>query len=198
MINVSISHFNNPELEIALKHEFEFCANVKIVPNDILEIECDAIVSPGNSFGFMDGGVDLSISKHFGWGIQQELRSQISELPMKELLIGQALCIPTNRERVKFVICTPTMRIPTNHNIGDSVNAYLATKAALELANKNSEIQCLAFTGLCTGTGEMHPAVSAKQMFSAYEEVILGKVREFPTYMDAAKFHRSLISKKRY
>lgn len=112
-----------------------------------LEIECDAIVSPGNSFGFMDGGVDLSISKHFGWGIQKELRSQISELPMKELLVGQALCIPTNRERIKYVICTPTMRIPTSQSIGDSVNAYLATKAALELANKNSEIQCLAFTG---------------------------------------------------
>ena len=27
----------------------------------------DAIVSPANSFGFMDGGIDMVYSKRFGW-----------------------------------------------------------------------------------------------------------------------------------
>ena len=27
----------------------------------------DAIVSPANSFGFMDGGIDYAYSDHFGW-----------------------------------------------------------------------------------------------------------------------------------
>ena len=27
----------------------------------------DAIVSPANSFGFMDGGIDYCYSEHFGW-----------------------------------------------------------------------------------------------------------------------------------
>ncbi|KAJ8314435.1 hypothetical protein KUTeg_006585 [Tegillarca granosa] len=29
----------------------------------------DAIVSPANSFGFMDGGIDMAYSMHFGWQI---------------------------------------------------------------------------------------------------------------------------------
>jgi len=36
----------------------------------ILDIECDAVVSPANSFGFMDGGIDLIYSQFFGWHVQ--------------------------------------------------------------------------------------------------------------------------------
>ncbi len=31
-----------------------------------LDVKCDAVVSPANSFGFMDGGIDLIYSHRFG------------------------------------------------------------------------------------------------------------------------------------
>jgi hypothetical protein len=38
-----------------------FCGDVdsvRIHHGSILDLECDAVVSPANSFGFMDGGID--------------------------------------------------------------------------------------------------------------------------------------------
>ena len=32
----------------------------------IFDVKCDALVSPANSFGFMDGGIDMEISHFFG------------------------------------------------------------------------------------------------------------------------------------
>lgn len=40
--------------------------NVNIVHGSLLKVDCDTIVSPANSFGFMDGGVDYYISERLG------------------------------------------------------------------------------------------------------------------------------------
>jgi protein-tyrosine phosphatase len=39
-----------------------------------------AIVSPANSFGFMDGGIDLAYSRHFGWGLQTRLQKLLAQV----------------------------------------------------------------------------------------------------------------------
>ncbi|WP_224996880.1 macro domain-containing protein [Cesiribacter sp. SM1] len=192
---IILVHKNSPELGQAWMNDFAFHSDVSVVDGDIFEQQCDAIVSPGNSFGFMDGGLDLIISKKLGWDIQKQLQAKIKSLPLGELLVGQALTISTANEP-KYVICAPTMRVPTSYNISTSINAYLAMKAILlELANHN-EIETVAIPGLCTGTGNMEPAIASKQMFAAYEEIILGTEREFPTFMDAQKFHFRLNPKK--
>ena len=39
-----------------------FCGDldgVRVHRGSILDVNCDAVVSPANSFGFMDGGIDL-------------------------------------------------------------------------------------------------------------------------------------------
>jgi O-acetyl-ADP-ribose deacetylase (regulator of RNase III) len=45
--------------------------NVSVVESDITKIKCDAIVSPANSFGFMDGGLDYALSERFGWDLEK-------------------------------------------------------------------------------------------------------------------------------
>ena len=40
---------------------------------EILESSADAIVSPANSFGYMDGGIDLVYLHRFGWELQTAL-----------------------------------------------------------------------------------------------------------------------------
>jgi hypothetical protein len=48
-------------------------------------------------------------------------------------------------------------------------------KAILLAAAKDERINSVAIPGLCTGVGRMQPIISARQMFLAYEEVVLKK-----------------------
>lgn len=50
--------------------EFAAASEVEVSHGDIFDLSADAIVSPANSFGFMDGGIDLVHSQHFGWSLQ--------------------------------------------------------------------------------------------------------------------------------
>ncbi len=166
--------------------------NVLIIEGDITRTECNAIVSPANSFGFMDGGLDYALSERFGWDLEKKLQQQIKALPEGELLIGQALLIETGDRIVPFLISAPTMRIPTNFNIDTSINAYLAMKGILIKAKGDDRISSVAVPGLCTGVGRMQPIIAARQMFQAYKEIILGERMDFSTFGDAQKYHWNL------
>lgn len=176
----------------AWKELFSEEENVSISENDITKIDCDAIVSPANSFGFMDGGLDYVLSERFGWDLEKRLQKVIKELPEGELLIGQALVIETNDEKIPYLISAPTMRIPTNFNIDTSVNAYLAMKAILIKAKNDHRISKIAIPGLCTGCGQMQPIIAAKQMYQAYKEIIHNEKMNFSSFGEAQKYHWKL------
>ncbi len=163
--------------------------NVAVILRDITNIECDAIVSPANSFGFMDGGLDYALSERFGWDLEKRLQQRIKELPEGELLVGRTLLLETNDLKIPYLISAPTMRIPTNFNIDTSVNAYLAMKAILICAMQEPAITSVAIPGLCTGVGRMQPVIAARQMFQAYKEIVLGDSMNFSTFGEAQKYH---------
>ncbi len=177
------------ELIDAWKEFFINEKNVEIINADITKIKCDAIVSPANSFGFMDGGLDYQLSERFGWNLEKRLQEIIKKLPEAELLVGQALLLDTNDVEIPFLISAPTMRVPTNFNIDTSINAYLAMKAILIKAISTTEISTVAIPGLCTGTGRMKADIAAKQMFQAYKEIILGEKMNFKEFGEAQKYH---------
>jgi O-acetyl-ADP-ribose deacetylase (regulator of RNase III) len=178
-----------PKLIEAWKELFVAEENVSIIEGDITKIECDAIVSPANSFGFMDGGLDYELSERFGWDLEKKLQQKIRELPEGELLVGQAMLLETGDKTVPFIISAPTMRIPTNFNIDTSVNAYLAMKAILIKVKNDDRISTVAIPGLCTGVGRMQPIIAARQMFQAYKEIILEQRMNFTTFGEAQKYH---------
>jgi O-acetyl-ADP-ribose deacetylase (regulator of RNase III) len=163
--------------------------DVVIMEGDITTVACDAMVSPANSFGFMDGGLDYALSERFGWDLEKRLQKIIKELPEGELLVGQALVLETGDTMVPLLISAPTMRIPTNFNIDTSVNAYLAMKAILIKAKNDERISSVAIPGLCTGVGRMQPMIAARQMFQAYKEVIAGERMDFKSFGEAQKYH---------
>lgn len=169
--------------------------NVSIEAKDITTIACDAVVSPANSFGFMDGGLDYALSERFGWDLEKKLQRMIKELPEGELLVGQALVVETGDSIVPYLISAPTMRIPTNFNIDTSVHAYLAMKAALIKAKSEPAIHSVAIPGLCTGVGRMEPQIAAGQMFQAYKEIILGERMDFATFGESQKYHWNINQK---
>lgn len=178
-----------PKLVEAWRDFFGHQENVILTEGDITQTDCDAIVSPANSFGFMDGGLDYALSERFGWDLEKKLQQQIRELPEGELLVGQAILMETGDAKVPFLISAPTMRIPTNFNIDTSVNAYLAMKAILIKAKAEERITAVAIPGLCTGVGRMQPIIAARQMFQAYKEIILGDKMDFSTFGEAQKYH---------
>ncbi len=176
----------------AWRHYFGQEPNVQILHADITQLACDAVVSPANSFGFMDGGLDYALSERFGWDLQDRLQAEIALLPEGELLVGKALILETGDATVPYLISAPTMRVPMDFNISTSVNAYLAMKALLIAAKTKPDIQTVAVPGLCTGTGKMDAYVAARQMFFAYEEIILGKKHMYHNFGDAQKFQIQL------
>lgn len=178
-----------PKLINAWQDFFSQEQHISIVHEDITKIKCDAIVSPANSFGFMDGGLDYALSERFGWDLEKRLQKLIKELPEGELLVGQAIIMETGDNDVPFLISAPTMRIPTNFNIDTSVNAYLAMKAILIKATRESKISSVAIPGLCTGVGRMQPIIAARQMFQAYKEIVLGERMDFANFGEAQKYH---------
>eukprot|EP01116_Phalansterium_solitarium_P016087 TRINITY_DN3651_c0_g1_i2.p1 TRINITY_DN3651_c0_g1~~TRINITY_DN3651_c0_g1_i2.p1 ORF type:complete len:260 (-),score=24.74 TRINITY_DN3651_c0_g1_i2:105-884(-) len=151
-------------------------------------VTADAVVSPANSFGFMDGGIDLRFSKHFGWDMMERLQAMLLNDDYNgELLVGQAVILETHDERkaIPYLISAPTMRVPLK--VDDSPNAYLAFRAVLiEVRRHNklvstgqkkaSRISTVLCPGLGTAIGEMPFETCAYQMYKAYENVALGRV----------------------
>lgn len=171
---------------------FENIQKVNLIKGDITKISCDAVVSPANSFGFMDGSLDYVLSERFGWHIQDRLQEMIINSDEGELLVGQSITLETGDKEVPFLISAPTMRVPMNFNIATSVNPYLAMKAVLIACKKNDQITSVSIPGLCTVCGRMPYHIAAKQMFLAYEEIVLGQKRRFKEFGDAQRFQNEL------
>jgi O-acetyl-ADP-ribose deacetylase (regulator of RNase III) len=179
----------NPRMTEAWKSFFSDRMDVLIIEGDLTRLKVDALVSPANSFGFMDGGVDYAISDRLGWDLQVKLQEQIRSLPEGELLIGRALLLETGDADIPWLISAPTMRIPTDFNIATSINAYLAMKAVLVLARQHPQLQRIAIPGFCTGVGKMDPIIAARQMFTAYKEIVMGNRMHFSNFAEAQKYH---------
>lgn len=164
----------NPDLISAWEKEFAGVENVVVRGGNLLLVQADALVSPANSFGFMDGGIDWSISELFEWKIQPLVQDIIRKKHMGELVVGHAEIVGTNREKYPYLVCAPTMRVP--QNVAESINALLAMRAlliAIERFNELSDkpIESVAIPGLCTGIGRMPYSRCARQMRVAFDQV---------------------------
>lgn len=157
---------------------------VKIAVDMFQNHSADMIVSPANSFGFMNGGIDYWYSEFFGWDLQDRVKAEIVARFHGELLVGQALTVPTGNVKFPELISAPTMRLPMK--IMDPVDVFLATRAALRLAQQacyqpfgyTKEISVL-FPGMGTGAGALDPELCALHMRKAYDAVFVGET--FPT-----------------
>ncbi len=107
--------------------DFDF---VEVYSGSILDVACDAVVSPANSFGFMDGGIDARYSERFGWHVQDKLRQRILQQHHGELLVGAAEIVETGHLRMPYLIAAPTMRVPMVLG-AETTNPYLAIRATV-------------------------------------------------------------------
>lgn len=185
-----------------------FCGDLEFVEfhaGSILDVNCDAVVSPANSFGFMDGGIDAVYRRHFGSAIEDRVRKIIHEKHAGELIVGSAELVETGNDRIPYLIAAPTMRVPMV--LSDSVNAYLAARAALLLIARGrfesgaetgrpigDKIHRVAFPGLGTGVGRLSPNLCAHQMRAAIEDVLLNRNARPRNWVEASERHQLLYT----
>lgn len=151
-------------------------ANIKDIPT-----EQTCFVSPANSLGFMDGGIDLVLSRDIMPGIETKVKRRIEQLAIVSsmgrpyLPIGSTIAIP--HDLSTYLIVTPTMFLP--HDVRGTRNAYWSFYAALKMwrklcVQKNKKFN-LVVTSHCCGVGRMPGRESAEQMKRAYDDFIQGK-----------------------
>ncbi len=168
----------NPALVKAWKRRFAHIPQVEASQGDIFDLQADAVISPANSFGFMDGGIDLVYSKRFGWHVQERLQERLRQEHDGELPVGLAVLVHTDDPHIPYCISAPTMRAPAP--VSNTLNAYLAFRAALRVAlgfNRThpGAITTILSPGMATATGQMDPDICAKQMLAAWTQVIEGQ-----------------------
>ncbi len=183
------------ELATHWAEQFADCPAVGVFAGDYFQRAADAIVSPANSFGIMDGGVDLALRAELGFSTQDRLQAAIVERHHGELPVGCAEIVATDDPRWRFLIAAPTMRVP--EHVAFTLNAYLAFRAilvAVENHNKKAgarEIDSVVCCGLGTGIGRMAADRCAKQMRAAFQ--IVKSPARIPSFDGIHAFHQALL-----
>lgn len=180
----------------AWRQHFADCPDVSVSTGDIFAEPADAVVSPANSFGFMDGGIDLAYSLRFGWHVQDRLQALLHAEHDGELPVGQAAIVETGDPRFPLLISAPTMRVPMD--VSATVNAFLAFRAVIRAArayNRTARrpIETILSPGLGTAVGRMHPQACARQMYHAYRTSHLGHRVPPADLMEAGRTQLEMI-----
>ncbi|MDB4821609.1 macro domain-containing protein [Candidatus Pseudothioglobus singularis] len=200
MINTTLEKLylidSKPELCDKWRQVFSSYPEVEILEGDYFQQSADAIVSPANSFGIMDGGLDLAIRNELGFQVETDIQKVILNKYHGEMPIGSAEIISTSHDRCSYIITAPTMRIP--ENVAFTLNAYIAFRAILIAINSFNEsgtkkpIKSLICSGLGTGIGSMEPVRCAAQMRAAYK--LIKEPARISSYEEIHRSHQTLLT----
>tara|TARA_B110000003_G_scaffold160447_1_gene160555 strand:+ start:261 stop:866 length:606 start_codon:yes stop_codon:yes gene_type:complete len=174
---------------------FSSYPEVEVLKGDYFQQSADAIVSPANSFGIMDGGLDLAIRDILGFQVERDIQEVILKKYHGEMPVGSAEIININHDKWSYMISAPTMRIP--ENIAFTLNAYITFRAILIAINSFNEskpkrtIKTLICSGLGTGIGSMEPTKCAAQMRIAYK--LIKESARISSFAEIHKTHQSLL-----
>lgn len=146
---------------------------VKIRAGDICQLQCDAIVSPGNSRGDMGGGLDYLIRDRFGQELEKRLKQEIKNFYGGFLPVGQAVIIPTFDCSIPWFVSVPTMESP--REIKGTDNVERAMQAVLRAVNRKDQVKTVAVPGLGTGVGGLSYNEAAEQMYRGFLKYCQGE-----------------------
>ena len=130
---------------------------IEIKQGSILELDCDALVNPANSYGLMGGGLARAIKRSGGKIIEEEAAAKA---PIE---VGSGVATTAGLLKFKAIIHAPTMKQPAE--LATKLNGALATRAALRLAD-SLNFSSLAFPGMGTGVGKLAVEEAAEAMLS--------------------------------
>lgn len=173
-------------------------ADIAIHEGDVallIDSKQTAFVSPANSLGFMDGGIDKVYSQIM-WpprdnkaGVEQRVKRSIKQVACLDFIdraflpIGSAIIVPADVTKSQWLISAPTMLLP--QPVANTRNAYWATLAALRCAENFNRaglertgkqlIKRIVLTSACCGYGAMSETESARQIYQAWCDFVAEK-----------------------
>lgn len=184
----------NPKVVAAWRQSFEENDEVDIIHGSMLDQTTSAWVSPTNSAGRMDGGLDLVIKNYLGGGIEKKVQAAIKERHHGAMPVGYAVCVPTERIHPGYLISTPTM-VSSSEDIGATMNVALACAAAFQAVHLQNaltpgSIRSVVLPGLGAQTGRVPPEICADLMWTAYD---LFREHAFTSFEDVRKALEAIL-----
>ncbi|MEV7525941.1 macro domain-containing protein [Streptomyces sp. NPDC091371] len=170
-LKVVLTDVNERVVE-AWRAAFADTPGIEIRRGSILDEDVDAWVTPTNSQGRMDGGVDAVIKRHLGSGIQLRVRRAIRDRFAGPLPVGSAVCVPSGAAVPRYVISTPTM-VQSSQNVSATLNVAMACAAAFQAVHRQNRkapgsIRSVALVGMGAQTGRVPARVCANLMWTGY------------------------------
>lgn len=129
-----------------------------------------AIVSPANSFGIMDGGIDKPLAEAFP-PVRRNVYSLLKAVHGGYLPVGSTDIVETGDSRHPLMIVAPTMPYP--RALADPFVVYDVMRSLLKTAENNG-VESIAIPGLATATGKVPHDVAAKLMYAAWAHHVRG------------------------
>ncbi len=161
---------SDPKKAEVLSKYFGELPDVTIVNQDfetfITTTPVQCVVSPGNSFGLMDGGYDAAITSWYGKQLMYRVQQYIKDNFAGEQTVGTSFAIDTKID-CQLLIHTPTMRVPKR--LRDASVIYQCMRSTL-LEAKKCEVQSILIPAFGAGTGEIEIHTAAVLMKRAYED----------------------------
>ena len=147
----------------------------------------DTLITPGNSFGFMDSGFSALVLNSWGAATQELVQKAIDQIWGGELPVGNAVMLSENPRGVKLVYA-PTMRVPMD--IRGTVNAYSAIREGLRhaWAHKASHVMLPA---MGAGAGMLPKEIFVKQFVAAVNDYL--DPPNYKTWREARMAHWSMV-----
>ncbi|MEU8840563.1 ADP-ribosyltransferase domain-containing protein [Streptomyces roseus] len=171
VLRVVLTDVNERVVE-AWRAAFADTPGIEIRRGSILDEDVDAWVTPTNSRGRMDGGVDAAVKRHLGPGIQLRVQRAIRDRFDGSLPVGSAVCVPSGAAVPRFLISTPTM-VESSQNVSATLNVALACAAAFQAVHRQNRetpgsIRSVALVGMGAQTGRVPARVCANLMWTGY------------------------------
>ena len=131
-----------------------------------LAFDIDAVVSPANTMGIMNGGYDAVLRRYFG--IEYMVKQYLDKF---NLDVGEAIAVKTGHSKVEWLIVTPTVSVTGEGLSGHASVSYSCAYNAVKAAYAKG-IQYLGMTGLGSGVGQLDRRISAKQQVQGIEDAL--------------------------
>ena len=134
-----------------------------------LAFDIDAVVSPANTMGIMNGGYDAVLRRYFGVEIEYTVQKYLAKYNID---VGQAIAVKTGHSKVHWLIVTPTVSVTGEGLSGHESVSYACAYNAVKVAHQRG-VKYLGMTGLGSGVGGLDRRVSVRQQFQGIEDALL-------------------------
>lgn len=170
-MNITIFDYKKEYIDVAnefIKNNPQY-SYIKTQHIDVRDINCDVLITAGNSFGVMSGGIDLVVNQMMN--VEGKVQSFIQKNHNGVLPVGRSICVSTDYKKIPLLIYTPTMFIPTI--LPETTdNPLMATLSAISLTKTFLGEPSIYIPILCVNTGQVDITRVVSQMCLGIDMIV--------------------------